>query len=96
MYYRTHNLGELNKSDIDKEVVLSGWVATRRDHGGVIFVDLRDKGGLIDILDSLEKPRKILIHINNTNPILDESSPEYKELISHGIEISYDGMSIEI
>ncbi|MDZ7817080.1 MAG: hypothetical protein U5K55_00060 [Aliarcobacter sp.] len=43
-----------------------------------------------------KKPRKILIHINNTNPILDESTPEYKELISHGIEISYDGMSIEI
>jgi pyrroloquinoline quinone biosynthesis protein B len=57
---------------------------------------LRDKGGLIEILDKLEKPRKILIHINNTNPILDESNPEYKELISHGIEISYDGMSIEI
>lgn len=57
---------------------------------------LSDKGGLIELLDSLEKPRKILIHINNTNPILDESTPEYKELISHGIEISYDGMSIEI
>jgi pyrroloquinoline quinone biosynthesis protein B len=57
---------------------------------------LSGKGGLIELLDTLEKPRKILIHINNTNPILDESSPEYKELISHGIEISYDGMSIEI
>ena len=57
---------------------------------------LSDKGGLIEILDTLEKPRKILIHINNTNPILDESTPEYKELMSHGIEISYDGMSIEI
>ena len=51
---------------------------------------------LNDFVNSLEKPRKILIHINNTNPILDESNPEYKELISHGIEISYDGMSIEI
>ena len=57
---------------------------------------LSDRGGLIELLDKLVHPRKILIHINNTNPILDESSLEYKELISHGIEISYDGMRIEI
>jgi len=57
---------------------------------------LSGEGGLIEVLDSLEKPRKILIHINNTNPILDEENDEYKELISHGIEVSYDGMSIEI
>ncbi len=57
---------------------------------------LSGKGGLIEILDTLTKPRKILIHINNTNPILDETSEEYKELISHNIEVSYDGMHIEI
>jgi pyrroloquinoline quinone biosynthesis protein B len=57
---------------------------------------LSGEGGLIEILDKLEKPRKILIHINNTNPILDETTKEYEELRSHGIEISYDGMSIEI
>jgi aspartyl-tRNA synthetase len=50
MYYRTHNLGELKKSDVDKEVVLSGWVATRRDHGGVIFIDLRDRRGITQIV----------------------------------------------
>ena len=59
-------------------------------------IPLSGENGLIKILDTLEKPRKILIHINNTNPILDEENDEYKELISHGIEISYDGMSIEI
>lgn len=57
---------------------------------------LSGEGGLIEVLDSLKKPRKILIHINNTNPILDEENDEYKELISHGIEVSYDGMSIDI
>jgi pyrroloquinoline quinone biosynthesis protein B len=35
---------------------------------------LSDRGGLIEVLDKLVKPRKILIHINNTNPILDEST----------------------
>ena len=59
-------------------------------------VPLNGEHGLIKVLDTLKKPRKILIHINNTNPILDESTEEFKELSSHGIEISYDGMSLEI
>lgn len=54
------------------------------------------EGGMIEYLDSLSKPRKILIHINNTNPILDEESAERAELLSHGIEIAYDGMSISL
>lgn len=54
------------------------------------------KGGMIDFLDTLEKPRKVLIHINNTNPILDEDSPERAEVLAHGIEVSWDGMSIEL
>lgn len=53
-------------------------------------------GGMIELLDQFEKPRKVLIHINNTNPILDEESPERAELKQHGIEVSYDGMSFEI
>ncbi len=59
-------------------------------------VPLNGENGLIKVLDTLSKPRKILIHINNTNPILDESTKEFKELSSHGIEVSYDGMSLEI
>lgn len=53
-------------------------------------------GGMIEYLDSLDKPRKVLIHINNTNPILDEDSAEHAIVLAHGIEISYDGMSIEL
>ena len=60
------------------------------------FVKVCNHEKSLELLDKLAHPRKILIHINNTNPILDESSLEYKELISHGIEISYDGMRIEI
>ena len=47
--YRTHNCGELAKRDKDKKVVLSGWINSRRDHGGLIFVDLRDRRGLTQI-----------------------------------------------
>jgi pyrroloquinoline quinone biosynthesis protein B len=58
-------------------------------------------GGMIEVLDSLEAPearhvRKVLIHINNTNPILVEDGPERRILTEHGIEVAYDGMTFEI
>lgn len=47
---RTHDCGQIRASDIDSEVVLFGWVANRRDHGSIIFVDLRDRGGITQVI----------------------------------------------
>ena len=47
---RTHYCGDVRAADIDKEVVLMGWTHRRRDHGGVIFVDLRDREGLVQVV----------------------------------------------
>lgn len=54
--YRTHNCGDLRRTDAEKQVKLSGWVHRKRDHGGVIFVDLRDHYGITQIVINPDSP----------------------------------------
>ena len=56
---RTHHCWELGADDVGKEVVLMGWVHRRRDHGGVIFVDLRDREGLTQVVFNPKVDKKI-------------------------------------
>jgi pyrroloquinoline quinone biosynthesis protein B len=54
-------------------------------------------GGMLEWLDRLPATtQKILIHVNNTNPILDEDSAERAELVRHGVEVAHDGMEIQL
>ena len=56
--YRTHTCGELTEKDKDKQIILSGWVNSRRDHGGLIFIDLRDRYGLTQITFDPKKSKE--------------------------------------
>ena len=53
-------------------------------------------GGTLEMLAGLERPRKVLVHINNTNPILLEDSPEREQVVRAGVEVAYDGLEAEL
>ena len=65
--YRTHNCSELNEMDIDKIVILSGWLHRKRDHGNLLFIDLRDHYGITQC---------VIENNNKSFPILEKSKPE--------------------
>lgn len=78
---RTHNCNELKGSDISKRVTLCGWVQTRRDHGGVIFIDIRDRYGITQVVfdsEGIIEKAKVL-------------KPEYVILIEGNVRKRPDG-----
>jgi pyrroloquinoline quinone biosynthesis protein B len=79
----------------DDEMIVLGASAKRaRDMG---HLPQSGPGGLLEWLERLPPTtRKVLIHINNTNPILDEDSPQRAELARRGVEVAFDGMEIEL
>ena len=100
--YRSHNCGELNLNHIDKDVYISGWVNKKRDHGGLLFIDLRDEYGITQcvvnsdnskfkILESLKLESVIKISgkvIRRSDDTINKSLPTGEiEVLSTNIEI---------
>ncbi|HEX2143197.1 MAG TPA: aspartate--tRNA ligase [Glycomyces sp.] len=63
--YRTHLAGTLSAADVDQQVTLAGWVARRRDHGGVEFVDLRDASGVVQVVFRDSEAAKVAHELRN-------------------------------
>ena len=85
--YRDLYCGKVSEEDIDKEIKLAGWVANIRDHGGVIFVDLRDETGVIQlvsnddhIFDGLTKESSVTV----TGKVRKRNEDDYNEKIATG------------
>ena len=80
--YRTHNCSELSEKEIDKIVYLSGWLHRKRDHGNLLFVDLRDHYGITQC---------VIENNNKSFPILEKSKPESVLKISGKVVKRTDG-----
>jgi pyrroloquinoline quinone biosynthesis protein B len=59
-------------------------------------VPLSGPGGTLEALAGLQRPRKALVHINNTNPILLEDSAERAAVVRAGVEVAYDGLEVQL
>ena len=100
--YRTHNCSELTESDNNKIVTLSGWVHRKRDHGNLLFVDLRDHFGLTQcVVENNNKCFKILEKIRPesvisvTGKVLKrEKGTENSELMTGKIEVSIQSIKV--
>ena len=75
----------------DELVVMGASLKTSRTMG---HAPLTGPGGLVEFLDGVAGPRKVLIHINNSNPVLRDGGAARAELAAHGIDVSHDGMQL--
>lgn len=78
----------------DDELIKTG--RSKKTAREIGHLPLSGAGGLLEQFPKNAKGRKVLIHINNTNPILDEDSPEHRAVLDAGFEIAYDGMEFEL
>ena len=90
--YRTHNCGELTKTHKDQEIILSGWINKKRDHGNLLFVDLRDNYGVTQcVIDKSNKFFKELekIQLESVVKIKGSVVERSKETINPDLKIIF-------
>ncbi len=100
--YRTHNCGELNKLDKEKEISLSGWINKKRDHGNLLFIDLRDNFGITQcVIDKsneiFKKIEKLSLEtvIKITGMVIERSHETINKNITTGeIEVKINNIDI--
>jgi pyrroloquinoline quinone biosynthesis protein B len=78
----------------DDELIRTG--RSKKAARQIGHVPLSGPEGLLEKYPTSSNGRRILIHINNTNPILDEDSPQHRAVLDAGFEIAYDGMELEL
>lgn len=101
---KTHDCGELREKHIGQQVTLSGWVHRRRDHGGIIFIDLRDSTGIVQIVFNPEHAPEASVVVSDVRDeyvlqIIGEvelrrESTENPELATGAIEIQANAASV--
>ena len=95
--YRSHNCGSLSEKEIDKEVFISGWLHRKRDHGNLLFIDLRDHFGITQcVIENKNKNFDILEKLKNESVltifgkvIKREKGTENLDLKTGMVEIKY-------
>ena len=65
--YRSHNCSELRKEMVNETVYLSGWINKKRDHGNILFIDLRDHYGITQCIIDKENPKFEILLVRSKN-----------------------------
>jgi aspartyl-tRNA synthetase len=96
--YRTHSCGELRESDINKQVRIAGWVDTIRDHGGILFVDLRDSEGTTQVVvhdeAMLENVTRESVIAVAGNVVLRDEETVNPKIATGKVEVVADSLSL--
>jgi len=100
--YRTHNCSELNKNNSEQEIILSGWINKKRDHGNLLFIDLRDNYGMTQcIIDKSNESFKLLEKIQlesvikiNGKVVKRSADTINSELQTGEIEVNIDSFEV--
>ena len=100
--YRSHNCEELRKKDVGKKVFLSGWINKKRDHGNLLFIDLRDNYGITQCIIDKENPNfskiekmqlETVIKVNGK--VVDRSKETINKEIKTGeIEVAIENFNV--